>query len=101
MSTYQSYDFVKDINFHFSKFVPINLTNKSEIFKQYLFKLKLFQLNERITKTHPLFEEEFFLFIRFNRVYIAKKLDDETFQQMEVLNGIRIIRKMKLKKLFQ
>lgn len=101
MSTYQSYDFVKDINFHFSKFTPIDLTTKSEIFKQYLFKLKLFQLNERITKTHPLFEEEFFLYTRFNKVYIAKKLDNETFQQMEVLNGIKTIRKMKLKKLFQ
>lgn len=101
MSTYQSYDFVKDINFHLSKQVPIDLSSKSEIFKLYLFRLKLFQLNERIKENHPLFEENYFLFSRFNKVFVAKRLDNEIFQNIEILNGIKIIRKIKLKKLYK
>jgi hypothetical protein len=102
MSTYQSYDFVKDINFHIKNKNPIDLKSKSEIFKMYLFKLKTFQLNDRIKKDHPIFNESYFLFILYNTLYVAKKIDTDTlkFDYVEVLNGIRIIRKMKLKKLF-
>ena len=102
MSTYQSYDFVKDINFHIKNKNPIDLKSKSEIFKTYLFKLKTFQLNDRIKKDHPIFNESYFLFILYNTLYVAKKIDTDTlkFDYVEVLNGIRIIRKMKLKKLY-
>lgn len=103
MSTYQTYDFIKDVNFHIKNKNPINLNSKSEIFKTFLFKLKLFQLPERIKKDHPLFDEDYFLFILYNVVYVAKKLDNDplTFDYVEIINGIKIIRKMKLKKLFQ
>ena len=101
MSTYQSYDFVKDVNFHLSKNLPINLSTKSDIFKIYLFKLKMFQLNERIKENHPLFEENYFLFSRFNKVFIAKKLENDQFHHIEILDGIKTIRKMKLKKLYK
>jgi hypothetical protein len=103
MSTYQTYDFVKDVNFHIKNKNPIDLKNKSEIFKSYLFKMPLFQLNDRIKRNHPLFKEEYFLFILFNTVYIAKKIENEplTFDYVEIINGLKIIRKMKLKKLFK
>ena len=103
MSTYQTYDFVKDINFHIKNKNPIDLKTKSEIFKLFLFKLKSFQLKDRIKKDHPIFQETYFLFVLFNTVYVAKKIDNETlkFDYVEILNGIRIIRKMKLKKLYQ
>jgi hypothetical protein len=102
-STYQLYDFLKDINFHIINKNPIDLKSKSEIFKSYLFKLKTFQLPQKIKKDHPLFNEDYFLFILYNTVFLAKKLDNEAlkFDYIEVLNGIKIIRKMKLKKLFQ
>jgi len=103
MSTYQSYDFVKDINFHIRNKNPIDLKTKSEIFKSYLFKLKTFQLNERIKQDHPLFQESYFLFILYNTVYVAKKIEGDSFifDYVEILNGIKIIRKMKLKKLYK
>jgi len=114
MSTYQSYDFLKDINFHFSKHLPLDLSTKSEIFKIYLFKLKIFQLHERIKEDHPLFKEEYLIFTNYNKVFIAKKMlntnssilnhKDEPipqFDYLEILNGVRAIRKMKLKKLFK
>lgn len=97
---YQSYDFVKDINFHFQRQFTLDLSTKSEIFKTYLFKLKVFQLNDRITKNHPLFQEDYFLYVKFNKVFIAKKIDNESFDNLEILNGLKIIRKMKLKKLY-
>ena len=100
MSTYQSYDFIKDINFHIKNQTPIDLTTKSEIFKTYLFKLKLFQLNNRIKKDHPLFQEDYFLFIKYTTVAVAKKMDDAKIQYVEILNGVKIIRKAKLKKIF-
>lgn len=102
MTTYQAYDFIKDINFHIRNKNPIDLKSKSEIFKAYLFKLKIFQLPEKIKKDHPLFNEDYFLFILYNTVFVAKKLDDESlkFDYIEVLNGLKVIRKMKLKKLF-
>jgi hypothetical protein len=100
MSTYQSYDFLKDINFHIKNKNPIDLSSKSDIFKKFLFRLKVFQLNDRIRKDHPIFQEDYFLFILYNTVYVAKKIDIEKFDYIEILNGIRIIRKLKLKKLF-
>ena len=100
MSTYQSYDFLKDINFHIKNKNPIDLRSKSNVFKLYLFKLKVFQLNGRIKKDHPIFQEDYFMFIMYNTVHIAKKTDIEKFDYVEILNGIKIIRKMKLKKLF-
>ena len=102
MSTYQIYDFIKDINFHIRNKNPIDLKSKSEIFKTFLFKLKTFQLPEKIKKDHPLFNEDYFLFVLYNSVFVAKKLDNESlkFDYIEVLNGLKVIRKMKLKKLF-
>jgi hypothetical protein len=103
MSTYQTYDFIKDINFHIKNKVIIDMKSKSKIFKSFLFKLKLFQLNDKIKRSHPLFNELYFLFILNNTLYIAKKFDNEplNFDYIEILNGIKTIRKMKLKKLFQ
>jgi hypothetical protein len=101
-STYQIYDFIKDINFHINNKNPIDLTTKSEIFKSYLFKLKIFQLTDKIKKDHPLFQEDYFIFILYGAIYVAKKLDVELlkFDYVEILNGLKIIRKMKFKKLF-
>lgn len=103
MSTYQTYDFIKDINFHIKNKNPIDLKSKSEIFKNFLFRLKFFQLTDKIKKDHPMFEEDYFLFVLYNTVYIAKKFDNETikFDYIEILDGLKTIRKMKLKKLFQ
>jgi len=103
MSTYQAYDFIKDVVFHIKNKNPIDLKSKSEIFKTFLFKLKLFQFTDRIKRDHPIFKEDYFLFILNNTVYIAKKLENEPlkFDYVEILNGIKIIRKMKLQKLFQ
>lgn len=106
MSTYQAYDFFKDINFHIKNKNPINLGTKSLIFKTYLFKLKIFYFADRIKKDHPIFKEDYFLFMLNNTVYVAKKINDKNlpealkFDYVEVLNGLRTIRKMKLKKLF-
>lgn len=103
MTTYQTYDFVKDVNFHIKNKNPIDLKTKSEIFKLFLFKLPLFQLTERIKRNHPLFKEEYFLFILYNTVFVARKIENEplTFDYVEIINGLKTIRKMKLKKLFQ
>ena len=103
MSTYQTYDFIKDINFHIKNKNPIDLKSKSEIFKVFLFNLKLFQLPDRIKRNHPLFKEEYFLFILFNTVHVAKKTDNDNFKFdfIEIVNGLKYIRKIKLKKIFQ
>lgn len=104
MSEYQIYDFLKDINFHIKNKNPIDLKSKSEIFKLFLFKLKNFQLTNRIKRDDPIFNEDYFIFILNNTVYVAKKIDNGPpikFDYVEILNGIRIIRKMKLKKLYQ
>lgn len=103
MSTYQTYDFIKDINFHIKNKNPIDLKTKSEVFKIFLFKLKLFQLTDKIKRDHPLFNEKYFIFILYNVVYVAKKIENEPlkFDYVEVLNGLKTIRKMKLKKIFQ
>lgn len=103
MSTYQTYDFIKDINFHIKNKNPIDLKTKSEIFKTFLFKLKLLQFTDKIKRDHPLFKEEYFLFILYNVVYVAKKIENDPlkFDYVEVLNGLKTVRKMKLKKIFQ
>lgn len=100
-STYQIYDFIKDINFHIKNKNPIDLKTKSEIFKTFLFKLKTFQFADKIKRDHPLFREDYFIFILYNVVYVAKKIENDPlkFDYIEVLNGLRAIRKMKLKKL--
>ena len=102
MSTYQIYDFVKDVNYHIKNKKPIDLKTKSDIFKTILFKLKMFQLTDKIKRGHPLFNEDYFLFILYNTVYVAKKLDNEIpkFDYIEIIDGLKTIRKMKLKKLF-
>ena len=38
-SNYQSYDFIKDINFHIKNKNCIDLSTKSEAFKMFFFKL--------------------------------------------------------------
>jgi hypothetical protein len=103
MSTYQIYDFIKDIDLHIKNKNPINLKNKSEVFKKFLFQMKLFQLTDKIKRSHPLFKEKYFLFILYNIVYIAKKIKNNplTFDYVEITNGLKIIRKIKLKKIYQ
>lgn len=103
MSNYQIYDFIKDVNFHINKKNPINLTTKSEAFKNYFFKLKIFQLTDKINRSHPLFNEDYFVIVLYSTVYVAKKLENEPlkFDYVEVLDCLKIIRKMKLKKLFE
>ena len=102
MSTYQIYDFLKDINFHIEKKNPINLDTKSDIFKTYLFKLKIFQINGKIKKSETIFEEDYFIFSLYNSVYVAKRLKSETlkFDYIEIVDGLKILRQMKLKKIF-
>lgn len=100
MSEYQSYDFIKDLDAHIRNKIPIDLNEKSEIFKTYLFKLKLFQLNDRIKKDHPIFDETYFLFTKSNVVYVAKRMDVDKFDYIEIPYAIKLIRKMKLKKIF-
>lgn len=103
MSTYQIYDFIKDINFHIKNKNPIDLKTKSKRFNFFIFQLKIFQLTDKIKKSHPLFKEKYFLFILFNTVYVAKKIENEPlkFDYVELINGLKIIRKIKLKKIFQ
>jgi hypothetical protein len=102
MYSYQSYDFKKDIDFHIDRNAPIYLDDKSDIFKVFLFKLKIFQLNDKIKNNHPMFNEEYFLFIMGNKVNVAKKMKGElNFDHIEIINGIKIIRKMKLMRLFK
>lgn len=103
MTTYQIYDFIKDINFHIDKKNPIDLATKSEAFKTYLFKLKIFTLSDKIKRSHPIFNENYFIFVLYNVVYVAKKIENEPlkFDYVEVLYCLKVIRKMKLKKLFE
>jgi hypothetical protein len=103
VTTYQIYDFIKDINFHINKKNPIDLTTKSEAFKTYLFKLKIFTLSDKIKRSHPIFNEDYFIFVLYNVVYVAKKIENEPlkFDYVEVLSCLKVIRKMKLKKLFE
>lgn len=101
MLNYQPYDFFKDIDIHINNNNPINLDIKSDIFKSYIFKLKIFQLEGKIKNNHPMFNEDYFIFVLGNKVNIAKKLDGNlNFDHIEILNGIKIIRSLKLKKIF-
>ncbi len=76
-NVYQFYDFTQDLNVHIDKKIPIELKSKSLLFAEYLFKLKIFQLDTRIAKSHELFEEEYFIFIKSNIVFVAKKIGEE------------------------
>ena len=98
---YQSYDFKKEIDTHIDKKIPIELKDRSSAFKNYLFKLPIFQLDDRIVKSHKLFYEDYFIFIKSNVVFVAKKIDEEKFDYIEILNGLKFIRKLKLKQLFK
>lgn len=100
MSTYQIYDFKKDIDYHIDKQIPIDLKTKSEIFKTFLFKLKHFQFTDKIKKSHPVFNENYFICTIYSKVYVAKKIDNK-FKSIEILNGLRIIRKIKLQNIFK
>ena len=102
MSNYQLYDFVKDINFHIKNKITIELTSKSEAFITYLFKLKIFQLKNKIKKDHPLFKEQYFLLVMYSTLYVSKKREYEEFKfdNVEIIGGIKMLRKKKLKKLF-
>ena len=98
---YQIYDFKKEIDKHIIKNIPIILEDKSEAFQNLLFKLKQFTLNKRITKGHAMFNEDYFIFIKSSVAYVAKKISEEKFDYIEIKNGLRYIRKLKLKKLFK
>lgn len=100
MSTYQIYDFKKDIDYHIDKQIIIDLKTKSQIFKTFLFKLKHFQFADKIKESHPVFNEKYFIFTMYSKVYVAKRID-ENFKSIEILNGLRIIRKIKLQNIFK
>jgi hypothetical protein len=100
---YQIYDFKKDIDFHIDKKIQIDLKTKSEAFKTFLFKLKHFNIINKIKESHPVFKEDYFLCTLYgDRVYVAKKINNSNepfkFDSIEVLNGLREIRKLKLRK---
>lgn len=102
MSNYQIYDFIKDIDFHIKNKSPIELSSKSDAFITYLFQLKTFQLKNKIKKDHPLFKEQYFLLVMYSTLYVSKKNEFEEFKfnNVEVVGGIKMLRKKKLKKLF-
>ena len=97
---YQSYDFKKEIDIYIDKKILIELKDKSSTFKNYLFKLLIFQLEDKITKSHKLFEEDYFMFIKSNVVFVAKKIGKERFDYIEILDGLKFVRKLKLDQLF-
>lgn len=102
VSTYQIYDFIKDINFHINKKNPIVLSSKSEAFKTFLFKLKIFTITNKIKKSDPLFDEDYFIIIMYGVAYIAKRIDGDEpkFDYVEIKDGLKIIRLAKMKKIF-
>jgi len=102
MSNYQLYDFIKDVDFHIKNKSPIELSLKSEAFITYLFQLKIFQMKNKIKKDHPLFKEKYFLLVMYSTLYISKKNENEEFKfnNVEVIGGIKMLRKKKLKKIF-
>jgi hypothetical protein len=98
---YQLYDFKQELDIHIDKKIPITLKDKNSTFIKYLFKLNIFKLDKRITKSHELFQEDYFLFIKSNIIFIAKKIGEERFDNIEVLDGLKTLRKLKLKQLFK
>ena len=102
MSNYQLYDFIKDIDFHIKNKNPIELSSKSDVFITYLFQLKTFQLKNKIKKDHPLFKEQYFLLVMYSTLYVSKKNEREEFKfdNVEIIGGIKMLRKKKLKKIF-
>jgi len=97
---YQSYDFKKEIDTHIDKKIPIELKDKSSTFKKYLFKLPIFQLEKKINKSHKLFDEDYFMIIKSNVVFVAKKIGKERFDYIEIVDGLKFIRKLKLNQIF-
>lgn len=102
ISTYQVYDFVKDINFHIDRKIPIVLSLKSDTFKTFLFKLKIFPITNKIKKSDPLFKEDYFIIIIYSVAYVAKRIesDEPKFDYVEIKDGLKIIRLAKMKKIF-
>jgi hypothetical protein len=98
---YQTYDFKKEVDTHIDKKILIELKSKSAAFKNYLSKLKIFQLDERITKSHDLFQEVYFIFIKSSAVFVAKQIGEERFDHIEVVGGLKFVRKLKLNKIFK
>lgn len=97
---YQIFDFKSDVDLHINKNIPINLSNKSNNFKKFLFNLKLFYFNNNTIKmSNSVFSERYFLFFRNHKLYVAKNKNNK-FDYVEIENGIKIIRKMKLRKIF-
>lgn len=97
---YQPYDFKQEVDMHIDKKIPIELKDKSKSFANYLFMLPIFHLNVRITKSHKLFEEDYFMFIKSNIVFVAKKIGKEKFDYIEIFDGLKFIRKLKLDQIF-
>ena len=97
---YQSYDFKKEVDTHIDKKIPIELKDKSKQFIKYIFKLPIFQLEKKITKSHRLFEKDYFIFIKSNAVFVAKKIGKERFDYIEILDGLKFVRKLKLNQIF-
>jgi len=102
MSTYQIYDFIKDIDIHIKNKQSIDISSKSEAFKNFLFRMKIFQIKNKIKKNHPLFQEKYFLLVMYSVLYVAKKsdFDEFKFEHIEVVGGVKMLRYRKLKKLF-
>lgn len=102
LSSYQIYDFKKDIDYHISFNIPINLDFKNDIFKDLLFKLKIFDVGDKIKIDHPMFNEEYFIFILGCKTCVAKKLNgDYNFDHIEIKNGLNHIRRIKLENLLK
>ena len=102
-STYQIYDFIKDVDFHIVKKIPILLYKKSEAFKEYLFNLKMFNVFEKLKTNDPIFNEKYFIVTIYGTTYLAKRLNsnEPKFEYVEIVDGLKHIRKNKIKKLFK
>lgn len=98
---YQLYDFKKEIDTHIDRKITIILKDKSKSFKAYLKKMKIFQLDKKITKSHEIFSEDYFIFLKSNVVFVAKKTGIEKFDSVEISDGLKFIRKLKLNQLFE
>ena len=65
----------------------------------FLFKLKHFQFTDKIKESHPVFNENYFICTIYTKVYVGKRIDNK-FKSVEILNGLRIIRKIKLQNIW-
>jgi len=98
---YQLFDFKEEIDMHISKMVPIIIKDKSESFKKYFYRLPIYQLDAKISKSHNIFKEKYFIYIRSNKVFISKKINKDLFDYVEIVDGIKIVRMLKLKQIFK